>query len=368
MHLSLLKKMLSDSSFLLIGYDTGYLEKKLWELEYKPITINVSLDTKVLSSKENLSSFLEENFLCEKNTKCIYASGLEGRNYLYNLLESKLSICGNNLSLLDKSGYIKNFAGELKKCGLKYPKTYSLQENLLSSDKKYLFKPLNSCGGYDISQDNPKRANSYIQEHINGDAYSYSFIIDDNYFKLLGLNRLLNLKSHSENIYIHAGALMTKKRFPESFHKAIEALARTLKMKGFNGIDFIFDGNDYYIIDINPRITSPFFLYNNISQNELLKGQIAGRYDWGMIDCENKLISGFAHIFAKDDVVFTEKLIEDINCINTPNNGDIVKCGDPIFTLISTENDYNKNIDNLKRQIEITKEHFNIYDIIFSYE
>ena len=368
MHLSLLKKMHSDSSFLLIGYETGYLENKLCELGYKPITINVSLDTKVLSSKENLFSFLEKNFLCGKNIKCIYASGLEGRNYLYSLLESKISICGNNLSLLDKSGYIGNFTRELQKCGLKFPKTYSLRDNLLSSDKKYLFKPLNSCGGYDISKTNPRKGNMYAQEYINGDAYSCSFIVDDNCFKLLGLNRLLNLKNHSENTYIHAGALMTKKKFPEIFHKSIEALARTLKMKGFNGIDFIFDGNDCYIIDINPRITSPFFLYNNICDNELLKGQITGKYNWEKINCENRPISGFAHIFTKDNVVFTKKSTENIDCINTPNNGDVVKCGAPIFTLISSENDYNKNIDNLKRQIEITKEHFNIYDIILSYE
>ena len=368
MHLSLLKKMHSNSSFLLIGYDTDYLETKLQELEYKPIAINVSLDTKVLSTKEHLSRFLEKNSLFEKTTKCIYASGLEGRNYLYNLLESKLSICGNNLSLLDKSGYIENFSRELRDCKLKYPKTYSIKEGPLDLDKKYLFKPVNSCGGYDISQVTPRKVNSYIQEYIDGAAYSCSFIVDDNCFKLLGLNRLLNLSSHYENNYIHAGAIMTKKIFPESFYKAIENLARMLKMRGFNGIDFIFDGNDYYIIDINPRLTSPFFLYNDISHNELLKGQIVGRYNWGKIDYKNKPISGFAHIFTKDDVVFTEKSIEDINCINTPNNGDIVKRGDPLFTLLSTENDYNKNINDLKRQIEITKEHFNIYDIMFSHE
>ena len=137
MHLSLLKKMHSNSSFLLIGYDTDYLETKLQELEYKPIAINVSLDTKVLSTKEHLSRFLEKNSLFDKTTKCIYASGLEGRNYLYNLLESKLSICGNNLSLLDKSGYIENFSRELRNCELKYPKTYSIQEGPLVSDKRY---------------------------------------------------------------------------------------------------------------------------------------------------------------------------------------------------------------------------------------
>ena len=79
-------------------------------------------------------------------------------------------------------------------------------------------------------------------------------------------------------------------------------------------------------------------------------------------------MSGFAHIFTKTDVVFSEKSIENINCINTPKNGEIVKCGDPIFTLLSTEDEYNKNVDNLKRQIEITKEHFDIYDIIFNDE
>ena len=205
--------MYNDSSFLLIGYDTAYLEIKLLELGYKPITINVSLDTKILSSKEHLSNFLEENFLYEKNAKCIYASGLEGRNHLYDLLESKFSICGNNFSLLDKSGFIENFTEELRNCGLKYPKTYSMQESPSSLDKKYLFKPFNSCGGYDISQVSPRKANSYVQEYIDGDAYSCSFIIDNDYFKLLGFNRLLNLTNHYENPFIHAGALMSKKDF-----------------------------------------------------------------------------------------------------------------------------------------------------------
>jgi len=360
--------MHSDTKFLLIGYDTDYVEEKLLELGYKSITINASLDPKTLSSKEDLSIFLEKNFLCKTNAKCIYASGLEGRNYLYDLLESEFSICGNNLSLLEKSGYIENFSRELRDCGLKYPKTYSMNDESLSSDKKYIFKPFDSCGGYDISQIPSSRSNLYIQEYIDGDVYSCSFIIDDNHFKLLGFNRLLNLNSHNENSFIHAGALMTKKRFPESFHKAIKALAKTLGMRGFNGLDFIFDGDDCYIIDINPRLTSPFFLYNNIHHNQLLKGQILGRYNWKVSDYENETMSGFAHIFTKTDVVFSEKSIENINCINTPKNGEIVKCGDPIFTLLSTEDEYNKNVDNLKRQIEITKEHFDIYDIIFNDE
>ena len=368
MHLSLLKKMHSEFPVLLIGYDTDYLEAKLLKLGYKPITINVSLNTKALHSKKHLSSFLDEKFLYDKNMKCIYASGLEGREYLHDLIESKFSICGNNLSLLNKSGFIENFAEELRDCELKYPETYSMEERPLSSGKRYLFKPLNSCGGYDISQVYPMKKNSYIQEHVRGDTYSCSFIIDNNNFRLLGFNRLLNLNSHYENEFIHAGALMTKKRFSDNFHKAIEALARRLKMRGFNGIDFIFDGKKCYIIDINPRITSPFFLYNDINNDELLKGQILGKYNWEQIAFENKPISGFAHIFAREDVVFTEKTIAEINCINTPKNGDIVKCGNPIFTLLSRENDYNKNIDNLQRQIEITKEHYNIYDIIFSHE
>ena len=45
----------------------------------------------------------------------------------------------------------------------------------------------------------------------------------------------MNLSSHYQYNFIHAGALMTKKEFSESFQKSIEKLARILKIASETG-------------------------------------------------------------------------------------------------------------------------------------
>tara|TARA_B100001057_G_scaffold36720_1_gene33252 strand:- start:30558 stop:31661 length:1104 start_codon:yes stop_codon:yes gene_type:complete len=366
MHLNLLKKMHDERSVVLISYDTQYLESKLKELNFSVHKIDATIQNNfiLLKDEEKLSTYLKKIQLTNEKNLCIYGSGLEGKNEVYPTIENHLEICGNSLNIIEKCGYIKNIASDLAIYNLSMPKTYELEETIINKSKKYIYKPKNSCGGYDITHDSPRSSNFYLQELIVGDAYSCSFVIQDNNFIFLGFNKLINLEDHSHHPFIHAGAISIDNCFSEELLTSIKNFSLSIDLTGYNSIDFIHAEENSYIIDINPRITSTFRMYNDFYENELLKGQIQGYYSKCILEKNLSKCFAFVHVYARQDFVFKHDQNNLEFTINLPNEGDLITQGSPIFTIVSEGENYHSNLKSMQSLIKITKKYYDIYDIL----
>ena len=135
-------------------------------------------------------------------------------------------------------------------------------------------------------------------------------------------------------------------------------------MYGFNSIDFKIYNNNIYVLDINPRITSTFKMYNDFYNNKLLKSQLSCDIN-SFISHKYKVKKnyGFVHIFTNKDFIYKKKIVINKNFINLPKEGELIKKDNPIFSIYMIADNYNNLKKKLKRKISMTKQYYSCYDI-----
>ena len=351
-------------AILIINTHTEYLEKQVEKLGYKAFCID-SYD------QNNLKNILKHKFLqsfikkIRKNyrlVKLIYGSGLEDKQNIYKTLHSETDIQGNDLEILGFCNDILNLEKALNISGLQIPKTSFLP---LSKGIKSIIKPLSSYGGSHISFTKKNGKDFHYQEFIPGKTFSVSFFISKNNFSLLGFNKLFMLKDHSANPFIHAGAMNIHKIKKFNYiQNSIKIFSSIIGLQGYNNIDFKIFKNKVYVLDINPRITSTFQIYNELHTNNLMKAQInLTNIKISKTFMYPKKFYGFIHMFAKNNIKFFNKMKSDSSITNLPREGEIIKKNNPIFTLNFSANSPSSIVGLLKKKINMTMQHYNCYDI-----
>ncbi len=364
MHLNLRKKMSNENALVIVNYDASYLEEQSRALGYNVYVIdhhNYHNLKKTLTPK-SLKNFISTISKKHKNVSLLYGSGLEGKKNIYKDF-TKLNIKGNNLNLLNKCGNIYKLENLLKESGFQIPKILKNRKDL--SKHKYLIKPINSCGGYDISFSNQKKENDYIQKYIPGITYSACFFLKKNSFIFLGFNKLFLLKKFPPHPFVHAGAASIRLiPFSKKIIESLKYFSIKSNMYGFNSIDFKIYDNDIYVLDVNPRITSTFKMYNDFYNNKLLKSQLSSDID-SSISHKHKVKKnyGFVHIFTDRDFIYNKKPVINKNFINLPKEGELIKKDNPIFSIYMIADNYNNLKNKLKRKISMTKKYYSCYDI-----
>ncbi|MBT3548833.1 MAG: ATP-grasp domain-containing protein [Gammaproteobacteria bacterium] len=347
---------------VVINSDTSYLESKLASLGIKVFAFDYynhnNLDK--IQSLIYLESFINKISVHNKNIGLIYGSGLEDKPEIYDYLKTKLQILGNNPNILTKCNNLRLLQDILSKCNLKLPEHTDNPDNI---SKKYLSKPYNSSGGYNISFNESSRKGYYFQEYLPGETYSVSFFNYKDNFTFLGFNKLLQLVNYQPHPFIHAGAITTAK-FENSYNiiSSFKKLARYLSMNGYNSIDFKVIDNEVFILDINPRITSTFKIYNDCYNNALLNHMI----DPGLGKVEEKdsnNIYAFVHMFVKNKYVFKNIFINDSSFLNLPEEGQYVDKNQPLLSIYINSFSESDLLIQLKEKISMTRNLYNCYDI-----
>ena len=347
---------------IVIGYETSYLEEKIKSLGYRVYPINYYKNKNIQQlSLIKLRQINRELRKKSNRISFIYASGLENKSNLYNFLEKNFHNMGNNLNFLYRCGFVYNFKKEITKAGMEVPKIVKKINH--NHKNRYIYKPKNSCGGYDISFSRPK-TDHYIQEFIPGTTYSINFFVCDQKFTFLGFNKQYHLKKFDKHPFVHAGACNIRNiHYSRTIKKSIEKLSEEMNLKGFNSIDFKVYKKNIYLLDINPRITSTFKIYNDFYNNDLLKCQLSTDVKHNPKYKPINKNYGFVHIFSKENLIFKNIQLLSSEIMNVPKSGEVIHDGSPIFTIFTSDINYQKLREKLRKKITMTKDIYNCYDI-----
>ena len=74
-------------------------------------------------------------------------------------------------------------------------------------------------------------------------------------------------------------------------------------MNGYNNIDFKISNKEIFVLDINPRITSTFKIYNDIYDNDLLRLSMNPDLHKKLESCNNNEYA-LVHMFVKQEYKF----------------------------------------------------------------
>ena len=149
-------------------------------------------------------------------------------------------------------------------------------DSYISKSKQplYIIKDRFGCGCNNVritfNKNSKIPSNRIIEKYIPGDSYSVNLYIYDTGYEILSINQqiiniynnILKLDAINVNIYPY---------FRNSLFKFIEEILIAFPgLKGFVGFDFIYDKEDLFLIDINPRYTTSMSAISKCKDRHIL--------------------------------------------------------------------------------------------------
>ena len=269
-----------------------------------------------------------------------YGAGFEMQPELLDEINQIMPVIGNSASVLQQCKDPKIFFKYCNKLGVPYP---NVSFDTPTKKKGWLKKTIGSHGGMhirhleDIDESDIKNVgNVYFQQFQMGQSVSCLFFVSADAFFVIGFNEQW---SDGDNglLYRYGGAVsqielsdLAKFRFTTY----VSQLAKNLGLVGLNSCDAICDGDDIFILEINPRLSASIDLYRHM---DLLKAHIDYSQismDGATIQYNGMDIKSCAHkvVYSDGDLTVDDKLVWPEWVSDIPKNL-FFSIGEPICTV-----------------------------------
>jgi predicted ATP-grasp superfamily ATP-dependent carboligase len=185
----------------------------------------------------------------------IYGSGFEATVAALEAVGREFSILGNDPAVVAQTKDPADFAITCARLGIPHPAT--LQEPPASPDG-WLRKQRGGSGGSHVVGAIAKQAphaDSYYQRQVCGTAVSALFLADRSRAVVAGFSEQWSAPTPDEP-YRYGGAIRPAQIEPKLTAKLAEAvgqIAEAYGLRGLNSADFIVNGREYWLLEVNPR-------------------------------------------------------------------------------------------------------------------
>jgi predicted ATP-grasp superfamily ATP-dependent carboligase len=202
------------------------------------------------------------------------------------------------------------------------------------SSGRWLRKPLRGGGGIRVREwrGGALPAGTFLQERIEGVACSAAAVADGKDAVVLGLTeQLVGERAFGARGYRWCGNLVPPRvPVPRDQAQAIcSRLADAFGLRGLFGVDFVWDGERAWTVEVNPRPTA------SLEAIEAAYG--VNVFEAPEVVAEPVRAAGKAVLFATEDVVigdsgrWLERGVRDV-----PHPGERIAAGRPICTIVTT--------------------------------
>lgn len=235
----------------------------------------------------------------------------------------------------------------------------AIEINRSYPETKFILKPVHGSGGYDINildndmdiEFNGKKF--MLQEYVSGINVSSSLLASENDAKTVINSRLLTMNDFEKNnSFLYVGNILplTDKsimanvkdidRLNETMKATSENLAQKFNLIGSNGVDYIFNENGLYVIEINPRIQGTFECVEKSLGINMLDAHIKA-CQGEIVDIPKAKYYSYKKIIYSPTRMKYEKI--DLNNIyDLPHIGSITEKSEPLLTIIDKDRDFEK--------------------------
>jgi predicted ATP-grasp superfamily ATP-dependent carboligase len=290
----------------------------------------------------------------------IYGASFENHPGLVARLAERHALLGNGPRTLRAVRDPQRLAAALRDAGLPYPRTFAAAP----ADRagRWLRKPVRGGGGTRVRawRGGAVLAGAVVQERIDGVACSAAAVADGVDAVVLGLTeQLVGRREFGVRGYRWCGNVVPP-RLPVGEREALlgqaraicSSLAAAFSLRGLFGVDFVWDGERAWTIEVNPRPTA------SLEAIEAASG--VGIIDAHLRACGGELptvqgmragAAGKAVLFATEDVVvgdtvgWLERGVRDV-----PHPGERIAAGHPICTLVVVAATAQDVLDELEEQ------------------
>lgn len=254
-------------------------------------------ETRLIAAAQHLA-------LSHPDLTLVYGSGIDSRPSLVEKLTRLFPLLGNRSETLRQIAEPRFFFALLSQLSIPYPET-----RFTSPDQPgvWLVKPccgeggrgvtrsvkacfdLPSCsrGGKDVGFCAKIQASDgkvYFQKFVQGEAYSLLFLANGMTIRPIGFNTQWTAAHDPSQAFLFAGAI-NRADLSNGQRLAVAGYATKLTaatgLVGLNSIDFMLDGGECRVLEINPRPSATMALYDEDYDQGLLALHVAA--------CQGKL-------------------------------------------------------------------------------
>ncbi|HEX6618926.1 MAG TPA: ATP-grasp domain-containing protein [Solirubrobacteraceae bacterium] len=290
--------------------------------------------------------------------RVVYGASFENHPALVGRLGERHALLGNGPQTLRAVRDPQRLAAALRDAGLPYPRTFAAAPDDRSG--RWLRKPLRGGGGTRVRawRGGTLPPGAVVQERLDGVACSAAAVGDGVEAVVLGLTeQLVARRAFGVRGYRWCGNVVPP-RLPAGERDGLlgqaraicSCLAAAFALRGLFGVDFVWDGERAWTIEVNPRPTA------SLEAIEAAHG--IGVFDAHLRACAGELprveseragAAGKAVLFATEDVVvgdsvgWLERGVRDV-----PHPGERIAAGHPVCTLVAVAATPQEVLDELE--------------------
>lgn len=289
----------------------------------------------------------------------VYGSGFEARPDLLRALARARPLLGNTPDVLETVASPMAFCALLDRLSIPHPHTIAARP---ASTDGWLRKRAGACGGVHVQaagEAGGSDAGHYFQRRVAGQEWSLLFLANGRDVCRIGFNRPLRPPAEAPGPWAYSGAVR-QAHGPEgvtaSVLEAAELLTQHLGLKGLNGLDFMVNGQDWSLLELNPRPTATLELWDTPPFPPL--------FDLHVQACNGRLpvhlprppeSMAVAVVYAPRMLLAHAAFPWPTWCADLPRAGQAIASGSPICTVHAEgENHATAEYAVLSRRMEIT--------------
>ena len=240
-----------------------------------------------------------------------YGSGFEAQPDLLECIAKRLPIIGNAPEVVRKLKDAPYFFGVLDSLAIPHPE---VSFSLLANAEGWICKEEGGSGGAHVlnavtNQDLPK--GQYFQRVIDGTPISMLFAANGREIKVIGFNQQW-VAPIAGKPYRYGG-IVGNANLPLDIKQSLQEAAKKITMafglRGLNSLDVIWQSGQYWVLEINPRLSSTLDLYQSKGSNLFTLHVQAVSGDLSRFPVISSRSKARNVLYAAQDVVIPENLV-----------------------------------------------------------
>lgn len=283
----------------------------------------------------------------------VYTANLENFPAEVARLAQGRELLGNSPETLAQVRDPARLAAALHAGGFNFPKTFAAGfRPTLEPGRRWLWKPLAGGGGHGIRvwRGGLTPGEGVFQEYLPGLAGSAAFVANEHGAVLLGLTeQLIGHRAFGAGGFTYCGNLVPP-RLPadelaallQEVRSIISHLAATFRLRGLNGLDFIWQAGRAWTLEVNPRPSASLELLD-LAYGLQVFGLHVRSFSGYLPDFDlaealtHGPAAGKAIVYAPREVrVGDTGAWAGQDICDIPHPGEVIRQGNPVCTLLAT--------------------------------
>ena len=274
--------IVNHGQLLIIAHSARALSESAHRAGYDVIAVDAFADTETLKACKECwclplvaGEFVSSQLLTCLNrlkvrypvVKVILGAGAE---QLASYIEdtSTWHLCGNCSQNINQINNPDSFFAGLQSQGIPYP---AVHDGGRCCSSGWLYKLADRCGGIGVLRniaDGEMEASGYWQDEILGQSISALCISDGKQGQCIGINEQYSSSSFEGYPYVYQGALANVEISDKILYKIysyIDNIIKYFNIIGVFSLDMMVAQEQLYVLEINPRLSASFELYERIN-------------------------------------------------------------------------------------------------------